>query len=104
MFLPTLKQLRAIVLPISMVMRRNLRCAKTFVVVCVCVCVCVHMRARVRTYTMCQEWTLCMFYTCEVRTFDQEWTHLKSAVGFSLRFGLVILENIGIDHKIMEVA
>ncbi len=58
-----------------------------------CVCVC--------TYTMCQEQTLCMFYTCKVRTFDKEWTHSRFAVGFSLRFGLVILDNPGIDHKIM---
>ncbi len=57
--------------------------------VCVCVCVCVHAR----TYTMCQERTLCMFYTCEVQTFDQELTHLGSVVGLSLRFGLVTLEN-----------
>ncbi len=48
------------------------------------------------TYTMCQERTLCMFYTCEVQTFDQGWTHSRSAVGFSLRFGLVFLENPGI--------
>ncbi len=52
----------------------------------VCVCVCVY------TYTMCQERTLCMFYTCEVQTFDQERAHSMSAVGFNLRFGLVILE------------
>ncbi len=63
-----------------------------------CVCVCVY------TDTMCQEWTLCMFYTSEVRTFDQERTHLRSAVGFNLRFGLVTIENPGIDHKIMGVA
>ncbi len=71
-------------------------------VLCVCVCVCVCVRAR--AYTMCQERTLCMFYACEVWTFDQEWTHLRSAVGFSLRFGLVILENPEIDHKLMGVA
>ncbi len=45
-----------------------------------------------------------MFYTCEVRTFDQGQTHSRSAVGFSLRFGLVTLENSGIDHKIIGVA
>ncbi len=69
-------------------------------VVCVCVrvCVCTYMM------WMCQERTLCIFYTCEVRTFDQEQTHSRSAVSFSLRFGLVILGNPGIDHKIMEVA
>ncbi len=61
-------------------------------------------RVCVCAYTMCQERTLCMFYTCEVRTFDHEWTHSRSAVGFSYRFGLVILENPGIDHKIMGVA
>ncbi len=60
--------------------------------VCVCVCVCVCARA----YTMYQEWTLCMFYTCEVRTFDQEQTHSRSSVSFSLRLGLII-----IDHKNM---
>ncbi len=27
-----------------------------------------------------------------------------SAVGFGIRFGLIILENQGIDHKIMRVA
>ncbi len=63
-------------------------------------CVCV----RARAYTMCEERTLCMFYTCKVRTFNQERTHSRSAVGFNLRFGLVILENPGIDYKIMEVA
>ncbi len=58
----------------------------------------------VYTYTMCQERILCMFYTCEVRTFNQEQTHSRFAVGFNLRFELVILENLGIDHKIMGVA
>ncbi len=67
--------------------------AKYLCALCVCVCVC--------TYTMCQEQTLCMFYTCKVRTFDQERTHPRSTVGFSIRFGLVILEKPGIDHKIM---
>ncbi len=67
--------------------------------VCVCVCVCVCLFA----YTMCQERTLCMFYTCKVQIFDQERTHSRSAVGFSLRFGFVTLENPGIDHKIMGV-
>ncbi len=63
-----------------------------------------YMSVCVRTYTMCQERTLCMFYTCEVRTFDQERTHSRSAVSFNLRFGLVTLENPGIDHKIMGVS
>ncbi len=67
-----------------------------FVCVCVCVCVC--------TYTMCQERTLWMFYTCDVWTFDQERTRSRSSVGFSIRFGLVILQNPGIDHKIRGVA
>ncbi len=61
-------------------------------------------RECVCTYMMCQERTLYMFYTCEVQTFDQERTHLRSALGFSLKFGLVILENPCIDHKIMRVA
>ncbi len=74
--------------------------SKTDSSVCVCVCVCAHAR----TYTICQEQTLCMFYTCEVRTFNQERTHSRSAVAFNFRFGLVILENPRIDHKIMGVA
>ncbi len=37
-------------------------------------------------------------------TMCQEQTHSMPAVGFGIRFGLVILENPGIDHKIMEVA
>ncbi len=65
-------------------------------------------RARARvwgcTYTMCQERTSCMFYTCEVQTFNQERTHSTSPVGFNLRFGLVTLEDPGIDKKIMGVA
>ncbi len=61
-------------------------------------------RVCVYTYTMCQERALCMFYTCEVQTFDQERTHSRSAVGFSVRFGIVILENPGINHKIMGLA
>ncbi len=40
----------------------------------------------------------------QLRTFDQERTHSRSAVGFNLRFGLVTVENPGIDHKIMGVA
>ncbi len=63
-----------------------------------------HVWMTVSTYMMCQERTLCIFYICEVWTFNQERTHSRSAVGFSLRFGLVILENPGIDHKIMGVA
>ncbi len=53
---------------------------------------------------MWQEQKLCMFYTCEVWTFKQEHTHSRSAVGFNLTFGLVTLENPGIDHKIIGVA
>ncbi len=31
-------------------------------------------------YIMCEEWTLCMYCTCQERTSDQEWTHLMSTV------------------------
>ncbi len=56
----------------------------------VCVCLCTYVRAD----TVCQE-----------RTFNQKQTHsIAAAVGFGIRFGLVILENTGIDHKIMGVA
>ncbi len=75
---------------------------------------CVHacMRARVcvyvgwgrRVYTMCQKRSLCMYSPCQEWTSNQEKTHSIPAVGFGIRFGLVILENPGIDHKIMEVA
>ncbi len=63
---------------------------------CVCVCVCVD--------TMCKEQTLCMYSRCQERTFDQEQTYSISPVGFGIRFVLVILENPGIDYKIMAVA
>ncbi len=65
--------------------------------VCVCdVCVCFD--------TMYQERTLCMYSPCQERTSNQEQTHSMSAVGFGIRIGLVILENPGIDHKIVGVA
>ncbi len=54
--------------------------------------------------TMCQEWTLCMYSPCQEWTSNQEQRHSMSAVDFGIRFGLVILENPGIDHKIMGVA
>ncbi len=47
---------------------------------------------------MCKEQTLCTFCTCK------EWTHLMSAVGFGFSYGLVILENLRIDLKIMGIA
>ncbi len=56
------------------------------------------VRARVRVDAMCQERTLCMYSPC------QERTHLMSAVGFGIRFGLVILKNPVIGHKIMAEA
>ncbi len=84
-----MKQINQILFVISCFVRAHAR-------MCVCVCVC--------NYTMCQGRTLCIFYTCKVRTFDQEQTHSRSAVNCNLRFGLVTLENLGIDHKIMGVA
>ncbi len=54
--------------------------------------------------TMCQEQTLCMYSPCQERTSNQERTHSMSAIGFGIRFELVILKNPGIDHKIMGVA
>ncbi len=68
-------------------------CVRACVRACVCVCVCVCVFD-----TMCQEQTLCMYSPC------QERTHSMSVVGFGIRFGLVILKNPGIDHKIMGVA
>ncbi len=65
--------------------------------VCVCVCACV----RKPVDTMCQKRTLYMYSPCQERTSNQEQTHSMSAVGFGIRFGLVIHENPGIDHKIM---
>ncbi len=62
----------------------------------VCVCVCVDI--------MRQERTLCMHSPCQERTSNQEYTHSRFAVGFGMRFGLVILKNPGIDHKIIGVA
>ncbi len=47
---------------------------------------------------MCQEQTVCIYCPC------QERTHSMSAVGFGIKFGQLILENPGIDHKIMGVA
>ncbi len=41
---------------------------------------------------------LCMYYPC------QERTYLMSAIGFGISFGLIILENRGIDHKSRGVA
>ncbi len=55
-------------------------CVRACVRACPCVCAC----ACARTYTMCQERTLRMFYTCEVRTFDQERTQSRSAVAVVL--------------------
>ncbi len=79
---------------------------------CLFVCVCVRLHAH--TYTTRQERTLCMFCTCQERhvnvlympraDFQQGWTHSMSAVGFGFSFGLVILENPGIDPKIIGVA
>ncbi len=66
---------------------------KTGTRVCVCVCVCVD--------TMCQGRTLCMYSPCQERTCNQEQTHSMPAVGFGIRFGLVIIENPETDHKIM---
>ncbi len=54
-----------------------------------------------RVDTMCQERTLGMYSPCQKRTSNQEQTHSMSVVGFGIRFRLVILENLGIDHEIM---
>ncbi len=54
--------------------------------------------------TMFEKWTACVYSPCQERTSDQERTHSTSAVGFGIRFRLVILENLGIDHKILGVA
>ncbi len=65
-----------------------------------------HTRARTRVCVLtrsAKSGHLSMFYPCEVQTFEQERTHWRSAIGFTLRFGLVILENLGVDHKIMGV-
>ncbi len=51
-----------------------------------------------------QERTPCMYSPCQEQTFNQEQTHSMSAIGFGIRFGLVILENPGIDYKIMGAA
>ncbi len=59
----------------------------------VCVCVCA------RVYTMCQEWTLCMYSPCQERTSNQEQNHSMSAIGFGIRFGLLILKNPGINQN-----
>ncbi len=56
----------------------------THAVLC-CVCV----------YIMCQERTLCMYSPSQERTLNQEQTHSMSAVGFGIRFGLIILQNPG---------
>ncbi len=53
---------------------------------------------------MYQGRTVCTFSPCQERTSNQMQTHSMSAVGFGIRFGFVILENTGIDHKIMGVA
>ncbi len=53
---------------------------------------------------MCPERTLCMYSPCQKWPSDQERTHSTSAVGFGISFGLAILENPGIHHKIMGVA
>ncbi len=42
---------------------------------------------------MCEEWTLCMFCTCQEQISDEERTHSMSAVGFGFSFRFVILEN-----------
>ncbi len=59
----------------------------------VCVRVCVD--------TMCQERTQYMYSPYQERTSNQEQTHSMSAVGFGIRFRLLILENPGIEFKIM---
>ncbi len=77
---------------------------------CVCLCMrayvwCLHNKVcGCGVYTMCQERTVCMYSPCQERTSNQEQTHTLSAVGFGISFGLVILENPGIDHKIMGEA
>ncbi len=53
-------------------------------------------------YIMCEEWTLCMFCTCQEQTFDPEWTSSMSIVGFDFSFGLVILENPGIGIEMLS--
>ncbi len=53
---------------------------------CACLCVCWHNVPRAD-----------MYYPC------REGTHSMAAVGFGIRFGLVIFENPGIDHKIMGI-
>ncbi len=62
------------------------------------------MYVRVCVDTMCQERTLCMYSPCQERTSDPEQKHSMSAIGFGIRFGIMILETPGIDHKIMLVA
>ncbi len=66
---------------------RSCVCARACVCVwggaCGCARACAHARTYVCTYTVCQERTLCMFCTCEVRTFDKGRTHSRSAVGFT---------------------
>ncbi len=70
---------------------------------CVCVCVC-FLFVCLFVYTICQERTLCMYSPCQEQTSNQEQIHWMSAVVLDIRFGLVILENPGIDHKIKGVA
>ncbi len=65
-------------------------CVRAFVRVCVC-------GGR---GTMCQGRTLRIYSPCQERTSNQEQTHSMSAVSFGIRFGHIILENLGIDHQI----
>ncbi len=87
-----------------MVHRFAVKCVRKFKsalggeVTCECVCVCVCFD------TMCQGRTLCMYSPYQERTSNQEQIHSMSVIGFGIRFGLIILENPGINHKIMGVA
>ncbi len=69
-----------------------------------CMCVCVGGGEGARVLTRCAKSGHCACSThakCGPLTKS---THSTSAVGFGIRFGLVILENPGIDYKIMVVA
>ncbi len=56
----------------------------------VCVSPCNSMSKKIK---------LCMFFTCEKRTFNKEWTYTKFPTGFGFSFELVILACVRSSHE-----
>ncbi len=82
-------------------------CVCACVCVCVCVCVCIHRvgvcLCVLRVLTKCVRSGLCACTLPAKSGLPTKSRHSTSAVGFGIRFGLVILENPLIDHKILGV-